>query len=95
MWLCVMKMVSIQSESAELHFTYKHGLSQGQTSHTTHVYCCLLVVQVIIKGELQRQSKLITSERLFKILENETKIITIDQGVLERFKDRNLAAEEQ
>ena len=41
------------------------------------------------KGELQRQSKLIASERPFKILQNETKIIKIGQVVLEifNFKD--------
>ena len=41
------------------------------------------------KGELQRQNKLISSERPFKILQNETKIIKIGQAVLEifNFKD--------
>ena len=41
------------------------------------------------KGELQRQNKLISSERLFKILQNESKIIQISQAVLEifNFKD--------
>ena len=45
-----------------------------------------------LKGELQCQNKLISSERLFKILQNETKIIKIDQAVLEifNFKDRDL-----
>ena len=45
-----------------------------------------------IKGELQRQNKLISSERPFKILQNETKIIKIGQAVLEifNFKDRDL-----
>ena len=38
-----------------------------------------------IKGELQRQNKLISSKRLFKILQNETKIIEIGQAVLEIF----------
>ena len=44
------------------------------------------------KGELQRQNKLISSERPFKILQNETKIIKIGQAVLEifNFKDRDL-----
>ena len=42
-----------------------------------------------VKGELQRQNKLISSERPFKILQNETKIIKIGQAVLEifNFKD--------
>ena len=42
-----------------------------------------------LKGELQRQNKLISSERPFKILQNETKIIKIGQAVLEifNFKD--------
>ena len=45
-----------------------------------------------IKGELQRQNKLSSSERPFKILQNETKIIKIGQAVLEifGFKDWNL-----
>ena len=45
-----------------------------------------------LKGELQRQNKLISSERPFKILQNETKIIKIGQAVLEifNFKDRDL-----
>ena len=42
-----------------------------------------------VKGELQRQNKLISSERPFKILQNETKIIKIGHAVLEifNFKD--------
>ena len=45
-----------------------------------------------LKRELQRQNKLILSERLFKILQNETKIVKIGQAVLEIFnvKDRDL-----
>ena len=44
------------------------------------------------KGELQRQNKLISSERPFKILQNETKIIKIGHAVFEifNFKDRDL-----
>ena len=42
-------------------------------------------ITVIVKGELQRQNKLISSERPFKILENESKIIKIGQAVLEIF----------
>ena len=42
-----------------------------------------------LKGELQRQNKLISSERPFEILQIETKIIKIGQAVLEifNFKD--------
>ena len=42
-----------------------------------------------LKGELQRQNKLISSERPFKILQNETNIINIGHAVLEifNFKD--------
>ena len=40
---------------------------------------------LVVKGELQRQNKLISSERPFKILQNETKIIKIGQAVLEIF----------
>ena len=36
-----------------------------------------------LKGELQRQNKFISFEGPFKILQNETKIIKIDQAVLE------------
>ena len=45
-----------------------------------------------LKGELQRQNKLISSERPSKILQIETKIIKIRQAVLEvfNFKDRDL-----
>ena len=45
-----------------------------------------------LKGELQCQNKWISSERLFKILQNETKIIKIGQAVLEifNFKYRDL-----
>ena len=45
-----------------------------------------------VKGELQRQNKLISPERPFKILRNETKIIKICQAVLEifNFKDCDL-----
>ena len=47
---------------------------------------------VLFKGELRRQNKLISSERPFKILQNETKIIKIGHAVLEifNFKDRDL-----
>ena len=38
-----------------------------------------------LKGELQRHNKLISSERPFKVLQNETKIIKIGQAVLEIF----------
>ena len=55
-------------------------------------YSCLKTTikrVTILKGELQRQNKLISSERPFKILQNETKIIKIGQTVLEifNFKD--------
>ena len=45
-----------------------------------------------VNGELQRQNKLISSKRLFKILQNETKIVKIRQAVLEilNFKDLDL-----
>ena len=44
------------------------------------------------KGELQRQNNLISSEKLSKILQNETKIIKIGQAVIEifNFKYRDL-----
>ena len=48
--------------------------------------------RIVFKGELQRQNKLILSERPSKILQNETKIIKIGQAVLEifNFKDWDL-----
>ena len=48
--------------------------------------------RIVFKGELQRQNKLILSERPSKILQNETKIIKISQAVLEifTFKDWDL-----
>ena len=36
----------------------------------------------MVEGELQHQTRLISSERPFKILQNETKFIKIDQSVL-------------
>ena len=50
------------------------------------------IINEMVKGETQRQNKLISSERLFKILHKETKIIKIGQAVLEilNFKDRDL-----
>ena len=44
---------------------------------------------IFFKGELQRQNKLISSERPFKILQNNTKIIKIGQAVLEIFNFKN------
>ena len=42
-------------------------------------------------AELQRQNKLISSERPSKSLQNETKIIKIGQAILELFNFKNLA----
>ena len=55
-------------------------------------FCGCILRFLAVKGELQRQNKLISSERPFKILQNETKIIKIGQAVLEifNFKDRDL-----
>ena len=55
-------------------------------------YFSYLIVGIYFKGELQRQNKLISFERPFKILQNETKIIKIGQAVLEtlNFKDQDL-----
>ena len=47
------------------------------------------LIRNFFKGELQRQNKLISSERPFKILQNETKIIKIGQAVLEIFNFKN------
>ena len=51
-------------------------------NHHLSLYTKLMTV---LKGELQRQSKLISFERPFKILQNETKIIKISQAFLEIF----------
>ena len=52
----------------------------------------LIEIYELLKGELQRLNKLISSARPFKILQNETKIIKIGQAVLKifNFKDRDL-----
>ena len=51
---------------------------------TLHIEC-----NFSLKGELQRQNKLISSERPFKILQNETKINKIGQADLEIFNFKN------
>ena len=53
----------------------------------------VLALQFSFKGEMQRQNMLISSERPFKILQNETKIIKICQVILKIFnvKDRDWA----
>ena len=64
--------------------TDKH-LNENSSLNASGNPCCF-------KGELQRQNKLISFERPFKILQNETKIIKIGQAVLEifNFKDWDL-----
>ena len=42
-----------------------------------------------LKGELQHQNELISFERPFKLLQNETKIIKLGQAVLEIFNFNN------
>ena len=53
------------------------------------IYVFSGLIETTFKGELQRQNKLISSERPFKILQNETKTIKIGHAVLEifNFKD--------
>ena len=50
------------------------------------------ILQQTCKEELQHQNKLISSERLLKILQNETGIIKISQAIPEifNFKKRDL-----
>ena len=43
-----------------------------------------------LKGELQRQNKLILAKSLLKIMQNETKIVKIRQVVLEIFNLKDL-----
>ena len=45
---------------------------------------------LFLKGELQRQNKLLSAERPFGVLQNETKIVKIRQGVLEIFNFKDL-----
>ena len=62
-------------------------------SHNFHNWQPILDCNISkFKGELQRQNKLISFERAFRILQNETRIIKIGQAVLEifNFKDRDL-----
>ena len=49
-----------------------------------------VVLKVSVKGELQRQNKLILSKRPFKILQSETKIVKTRQAVLEIFNFKDL-----
>ena len=63
---------------------YKSGMLLSEETYPCNaisIYTLLL----LLKGELQRPNRLISSERPFKILQNETKIIKIHQGVLEIF----------
>ena len=57
-----------------------------------------LVLNYIVKGELQRENKLISYERAFKMLENDMYIAEIGQVVLEllsfKFESGNLLASE-
>ena len=46
--------------------------------------------QTAIKGELQRQNKLLSAKRPFGVLHNETKIVKIRQAVLEIFNFKDL-----
>ena len=61
-------------------------------SHTRSFQYLIINNALFLKGELQRQNKLISFERPFKLLQNETKIIKIGQAVLEifNFKDPDL-----
>ena len=50
----------------------------------------LKCLHLFLKRELQRQNKLISSERPFEIMQNETKIVKIRQAVLEIFNFKDL-----
>ena len=74
-------------------YEYKPLLLPGSAYAVVIRAAMLFVVQFpVIKGQLQRQNKLILSEMPFKILQNETKIIKIGPAVLEifHFKDQDL-----
>ena len=45
--------------------------------------CPVMILKAFIKGELQRENKLISYERAFKMLENDMYIAGIGQAVLE------------
>ena len=67
---------------------YGWGVGYGEGGWEK-VLCFLfkkILSSFMLKGELQRQNKLISSERPFTIQQNETKIIKIGQAVLEIFK---------
>ena len=65
-------------------FYFHHIKTAGKVSkigvHTSN--CCL---KKWVKGELQRENKLISYERAFKMLENDMYIAGIGQAVLEIF----------
>ena len=65
------------------------GLSQKIAKSITFTFVRQFGANFEIKGDLQRQNKLISSERPLKILHNGTKIIKIGHAVLEifNFKD--------
>ena len=85
----------------ELHNEFSNDMpTQILNQSSIHICACQRHVEsqfrgsgnnylIFFKGELQRQNKLISSERPFKILQNETKIIKIGHAVLEifNFKD--------
>ena len=72
------------STTMENYFTPKDVIYNFIKSHQV-----LAISVESFTQRLQHQNKLISSERLFKILQNETKIIKISQAVLEilNFKD--------
>ena len=62
----------------------------GSYNMTKKPRVTFVFLQVILIGELQRRNKLISSERPFEILQNETKIVKIRQVVLEIFNCKDL-----
>ena len=72
------------------HIPHSHSMDKTVNKYgRSLINLCASNNLCILKGELQRQNKLISSKRPFKILQNETKIIKIGQAVLEifNFKD--------
>ena len=85
-----MKPVYLGKEEVLLYMLFESYGGTWYTESLFHFLYILTLSQCHIKGELQRQNKLISSRRPFKILQNETKIVKIRKAVLEIFNFKDL-----
>ena len=58
-------------------------LQNGHEMSESYIFLKLALISYIFKGELQRENKLISYERAFKMLENDMYIAGIGQAILE------------